>query len=73
MWIGYSDEAVVYLNGTPVFNGKSAWRFRDEGSGAGLLDYNDRVFLPLKKGANELMVAVTEYMGGWGLQCKLEE
>jgi hypothetical protein len=73
MWIGYSDEAVVYLNGTPIFNGKNAWRFRDEGSGAGLLDYNDRVFLPLHKGANELIVAVTEYMGGWGLQCKLEK
>jgi hypothetical protein len=71
MWIGFSDEAVVYLNGKPLFNGKNAWRFRDEGASLGLIDYNDRVYLPLRKGANELLVAVTEFMGGWGLQCEL--
>ena len=73
MWLGYSDEAVVYLNARPVFNGKNAWRFRDDGKGNGLVDYNDRIFLPLQKGSNELVIAVTEFMGGWGLQCKLDK
>jgi len=73
MWIGYSDEAVVFINGKPIFNGKNAWRFRDEGNSAGLMDYNDRVFLPLEKGKNEILIAVTEFMGGWGFQCRLED
>ena len=73
MWFGYSDEAVVFVNGKPVFNGKNAWRFRDEGSSAGLMDYNERVFLPLEKGKNEILIAVTEFMGGWGFQCRLED
>jgi hypothetical protein len=73
LWIGYSDEAVVFINGVPIFNGKNAWRFRDDGSAAGLMDYNDRVFLPLKKGKNEILIAVTEFMGGWGFECRFDD
>jgi hypothetical protein len=38
----------------------------------GLLDLeSDAVYLPLKKGDNELVLAVTEFFGGWGFMCKL--
>jgi hypothetical protein len=72
MAIGYSDEVTVFLNSQPLFTGRSAFRFRDPGF-LGIMDVeNDAVYLPLKKGANELVLAVTDYFGGWGFICRLE-
>ena len=34
---------------------------------------NDAVYLPLKKGRNDLMLAVSELGGGWGFICRLED
>jgi len=31
---------------------------------------SDAVYLPLRKGDNELVLAVTEFSGGWGFICK---
>ena len=70
---GYSDEVTVHLNGQPLFNGKSAFRFRDPGF-LGIMDVeDDAVFLPLKKGPNELVLAVSEFFGGWGMICRLDD
>ncbi len=72
MKIGYSDEVVVYLNGRPIYSGKNELGFR-QGNFLGLMDEeSDAVFLPLKAGSNELVLAVTEFFGGWGFICKLE-
>jgi hypothetical protein len=72
MKFGYSDEAAVFLNGQPLFTGKSAWSFRDPDFN-GVMDVeNDAVYLPLKQGRNELVLAVKEYFGGWGFICRLE-
>jgi sugar lactone lactonase YvrE len=65
-WIGYSDEAAVFLNGRLVFYGNSAYRSRDL-SFLGILGLFDAVSLPLRKGDNELLFVVGEAMGGWGL------
>jgi hypothetical protein len=62
---GYSDTATLFLNGKPVFSGESAYRSR-ESSFLGVVGFNDSVYLPLKKGDNELVVALAEQMGGWG-------
>ncbi|HVF91242.1 MAG TPA: hypothetical protein VNH22_14340 [Blastocatellia bacterium] len=70
---GYSDEATLFLNGAALFTGKSAYRFRDPGF-LGIMDVeNDAVYLPLKKGANDLVLAVSEYFGGWGFICRLQD
>jgi hypothetical protein len=69
--IGFSDEVTVYLNGRPLYAGKNAWRFR-EPDAHGTPSLNDVVYLPLRKGRNELVLAVSEYMGGWGFQAALE-
>jgi 3-keto-disaccharide hydrolase len=72
MGFGYSDEVTVFLNRLPLFNGKSAWRFRDQDFN-GVMDVeDDAVYLPLKKGRNELVLAVKEYFGGWGFICRLD-
>jgi len=34
---------------------------------------DDAVYLPLKKGSNELMLAVSEIGGGWGFICRLTD
>jgi sugar lactone lactonase YvrE len=64
--IGYSDHVTVYLNGRPVFRGRSAYRERDP-SFLGIVGPYDTVFLPLDEGDNQLVLKVTEAFGGWGL------
>ncbi|HEV8199724.1 MAG TPA: hypothetical protein VGS03_06860 [Candidatus Polarisedimenticolia bacterium] len=71
--LGYSDEVTVFLNGTILFRGRSAQNFRDPGF-LGIMDAeDDAVWLPLRKGKNELMLAVTELGGGWGFVGRLVE
>jgi sugar lactone lactonase YvrE len=66
---GYSDVATVFLNGRPVFSGNSQYQGRDS-SFLGVVGWFDAVFLPLKKGRNELTVAVAEVSGGWGFMIR---
>jgi hypothetical protein len=64
--LGYSDDVSVFLNGAILFRGRSAQNFRDPGF-LGIVNVeNDAVYLPLKKGSNELLLAVSELGGGWG-------
>jgi sugar lactone lactonase YvrE len=63
--LGYSDVVTVFLNGKALFSGNSTYRQRDP-SFLGIIGLNDYVYLPLKKGDNELMLAVAESFGGWG-------
>ena len=34
---------------------------------------NDAVYLPLRKGSNDLVLALSELGGGWGFNCRLED
>jgi hypothetical protein len=71
--LGYSDEVTVFLNGAILFRGRSAQNFRDPGF-LGIMDAeDDAVWLPLKKGRNELMLAVVELGGGWGFVGRLAD
>ena len=70
--IGYSDEVAVFLNGQVFFRGRSAQNFRDPGFLGIVNPENDTLYLPLKKGRNELMLAVSELGGGWGFICRLD-
>jgi len=69
--IGYSDDVSVFLNGRILYTGRSAQGFRDPGFLGIVNPENDAVFLPLKKGPNELVLAVSELGGGWGFICRL--
>jgi hypothetical protein len=68
--IGYSDDIVVYLNGNQIFSGKNALSYRSDDA-LGVFGLNDQTSIHLKPGDNELMVAVTEYNGGWAFECRL--
>jgi hypothetical protein len=70
--IGYSDDVSVFLNDKILYRGRSAQRFRDPGFLGIVNPENDAVYLPLKKGRNELMLAVSELTGGWGFICRFD-
>jgi len=57
--IGYSDDVSVFLNGRILYTGRSAQGFRDPGFLGIVNPENDAIFLPLKKGGNELVLAVS--------------
>jgi hypothetical protein len=73
MFLGYSDDVSVFLNGRIVYRGRSAQNFRDPAFLGIVNPENDAVFLPLRKGRNELMLAVSELGGGWGFICRLAD
>ncbi|MCZ7536113.1 MAG: hypothetical protein M5T61_09425 [Acidimicrobiia bacterium] len=70
--LGFSDRAVVYLNGRQLFRGDETYRSRDYRF-LGSIGYFHGVYLPLEAGDNELVVAVSESFGGWGLMARLPD
>jgi hypothetical protein len=71
--LGYSDDVSVFLNGKILYRGRSAQGFRDPGFLGIVNPENDAAYLPLKKGRNELMLALSELGGGWGFICRLAD
>ena len=67
---GYSiDNVVIYCNGQPIFSGVNPYAiFRGMGYFEPL---GDAVYLPLKKGRNEIVYAVTDFFGGWAFSGRL--
>jgi len=61
---GYSDRVVALLNGKPIYRGTNRWRSRDYRY-LGTIGLFDGIYLHLKKGKNELLMAVSEDFGGW--------
>lgn len=62
---GYSDAIRIYVNGQPAFDGQGYFLSRDPGF-QGIAGLFDAVYLPLKKGDNEIMLQIIETFGGWG-------
>ncbi len=69
---GYSDRVRIYLNGKRVYYGDAGWRARDYRF-LGTVGFFDSVGLDLKKGDNELLVAVSETFGGWAWAGAVED
>ena len=65
--LGFSDVAVVFVNGQPIFRGIGSYSF-DRPRREGLIGFdNARLYLPLKAGNNDVAVLVSDTFGGWGL------
>lgn len=71
MKIGYSDRVRVYLNGKLVYAGDNGYQSRDFRY-LGTIGLFDTVVLPLQRGENELLFAVSESFGGWGIMAAME-
>lgn len=68
---GYSDRVRVYLNGQLLYAGNNGYRTRDYRY-LGTIGLFDSVPLRLNKGKNELLFAVSETFGGWGVMARIE-
>ena len=69
--LGYSDRIRVFFNDKVFYSGNNTYKSRDYRY-LGSIGYFDEIYLPLKKGKNELWMAVSESFGGWGLKAKFE-
>jgi len=70
---GFSDEVTVFLNGQPLFSGDAHYS-HDNPRQEGLIGFwQGTLYLPLRKGRSEIILAVSEVFGGWGVMGRLEE
>ena len=70
--LGFSDEASVFLNGRLLVVADDSYSFNLPRRQGLLTGDQLSVFLPLEKGANDLVLAITDRFGGWGLSGVLE-
>ena len=70
--LGFSDRATVLLNGALLYRGDATYRSRDYRF-LGSIGYWDTLVLPLRAGGNELVFAVAEDFGGWGVQARFAD
>ena len=69
--LGWSDEVSVFLNGRLLFAADASYSF-DRPRREGLIGFEQAaLYLPLRRGANELVLAVTDRFGGWGWMARL--
>ena len=69
--VGYSDRVKAFCNGQAIYSGNNSFRTRDYRY-LGTIGYFDAIYLPLKKGENTILLAVSETFGGWGVMGKWE-
>ena len=69
---GFSDQASIFLNRRIAFLGDNSYRSRSQRYLGVMTVDHEALFLPLHKGDNELIFAVTEAFGGWGLIARLD-
>jgi hypothetical protein len=66
----YGNGVVIYLNGRPLAFGMNPGGLR---SNLGVMAHiGDAVYLPLRKGPNQLVFAVIEVTGGWAFSARLD-
>jgi hypothetical protein len=67
---GYSDRVRIYVNGKLAYSGNNSWRSRDHRY-LGTIGLFDSIPLDLKAGENEIIMAVSEGFGGWGVMAQV--
>lgn len=72
--LGFNDEIWVYVNGQFLYADKNYFATPGQKFPAGRCSIeNATVRLPLKKGKNEVLIAVANYFYGWGIIARLDE
>jgi len=70
--LAYSDDVTVFLNGRPLYSGHGGWSTRYPGFFGALRRGFETVWLPLRRGDNELLLAVSDaQVFGWGFAVSL--
>ena len=69
MHFGFSDGILIHHDGRPLYVAMNPQFFRSQG----VMDTRgEAVYLTLRRGRNEIVVAVTEYTGGWAFWARLD-
>ena len=72
LYLGYSDYVTVFVNGRPIAGGDAHYSY-DAPRQEGLITLSQStIWLPLVAGDNEILFAVADGFGGWGLMGRLE-
>jgi hypothetical protein len=71
--LGFSDDASVFLNGRLLTSFRNAFSTNFPRRQGLLLPEQASVYLPLREGENQLVVAVSEIFGGWGLYGRISD
>ncbi|QJB33055.1 hypothetical protein HF329_17720 [Chitinophaga oryzae] len=72
--LGFSDDVWVYLNGQPVYLDKNTFGTPLAKVPAGRCTTdNTSFYLPLKAGANELVMGVANDFYGWGIIARMDD
>jgi hypothetical protein len=69
---GYSDNVKVYVKGKLIYGGTNFYMSRDYRY-LGTIGLFDELYLHLEKGENQILFAVTENFGGWGILAAFDE
>ena len=70
--LGFSDDVVVWLNGEPLYRGANGWGSRYEQFVSFVDARFETVYLPLRRGDNDLVLAVSDDQRfGWGFAARL--
>ncbi len=68
----YSDRVHIFVNGRLLFAGDSVFQSRDP-SFLGVASLGpDAIYVDLRPGPNEIVLALSEKFGGWGFAARLE-
>ena len=72
LYLGYSDYVTVFVNGRPIAGGDAHYSY-DAPRQEGLITLSQStIWLPLVAGDNEILFAVADGFGGWGLMGRLD-
>lgn len=69
---GYSDNAKVFVNRSLIYEGTNRYRSRDYRY-LGTIGLFDAIYLDLEPGINEIVFAIQEDFGGWGVMAQLDD
>jgi hypothetical protein len=71
--LGFSDEVWVFINGQILYVDKNYFGTPEQKNSGRCTIENSTIKLPLKKGKNEILIALANYFYGWGIIARLDD
>ena len=72
--LGFSDEVWIFINGVILYADKNYFGTPEQKTpNARCTIENTSLTLPLKKGNNEILIALANYFYGWGIIARLDD
>ena len=71
--LGFSDEVWVFINGQILYVNKNYFGTPQQKNGGRCTLENATIKLRLRKGKNEILIALANYFYGWGIIARLDD